>query len=277
MLRQVVDYLEGILDVPLDAKRQSLKSLQEDERTDRRERGACVTEQYRPCAGDVGSRANRLGEYDSVVAVVRLGELGEFAGGFPVELARIHDDSADGGTVSAYELGSGMHDDICTVLDGPEQVRRSESVIDDEGNLVCVGDSGHRFDIDQVRVGVSEALNEDRLCLRFDRLFEVGQVGRIHESSRDTVGDQCVLEKVVGASIDILGGNDMVSRTGDIEDGIGDGGGAGGHGQSADASLQGSDALLEDILGGVGQTAVYIARISQTETRGRVLGVVEYV
>ena len=69
----------------------------------------------------------------------------------------------------------------------------------------------------------------------------------------------------------------MVSRTGDIEDGICDGGGAGGHGQSADASLQGSDALLEDILGGVGQTAVYIARISQTETRGRVLGVVEYV
>ena len=36
-------------------------------------------------------------------------------------------------------------------------------------------------------------------------------------------------------------------------------------------------ALLEDVLGGVGQAAVDVARIGQAETRGCVLGIVEYV
>ena len=69
----------------------------------------------------------------------------------------------------------------------------------------------------------------------------------------------------------------MVARAGYIKDRIGDGGCARGYGQGAHAALQRGDALLEDILGGVGQAAVDVAGVGQAEARGRVLGIMEYI
>ena len=57
--------------------------------------------------------------------------------------------------------------------------------------------------------------------------------------------------------------------------GIVDGSRAGGDGQRCDAALKGCNALLEDVLGGVGQTAVDVAGVLQAEAVRRVLGVVE--
>ena len=170
-----------------------------------------------------------------------------------------------------------MHYYISSILDRSQEIGRGEGVVDDEWDLVCVCDGGYGFDVDEVRVGVAETLDENGLGLRLYRFLEVGQVGRIHECGRDAVGDQRVLKQVISTSVDVFGGHDMVSRTCDVKDGISDCGGAGGHGQRADAPFERSDALLEDVLGGVGQAAVDIARIGQAETRGCVLGIVEYV
>ena len=60
----------------------------------------------------------------------------------------------------------------------------------------------------------------------------------------------------------------MVAGAGDVEDRVGDGGGAGGHGQGAHAAFQRGDALLQDVLGGVRQAAVDVAGIRQAEPRG---------
>ena len=60
-------------------------------------------------------------------------------------------------------------------------------------------------------------------------------------------------------------------------DGVGDGGSAGSGGQSSHAALQSSDALLEHILRGVGQAAVDVACIGQTETVSGVLAVAEHI
>ena len=67
----------------------------------------------------------------------------------------------------------------------------------------------------------------------------------------------------------------MVSRAGNVQDGVGDGGRAGSDGQGSHASFQGGDPLLQDVLRGVRQAAVDIAGIGESETRGGMLGVVE--
>ena len=69
----------------------------------------------------------------------------------------------------------------------------------------------------------------------------------------------------------------MVSRAGNVKDGVGDGGRAGSDGQGSHASFQGGDPLLQDVLRGVRQAAVDIAGIGESETRGGMLGVVEDV
>ena len=69
----------------------------------------------------------------------------------------------------------------------------------------------------------------------------------------------------------------MVSGAGDIENGIGDGGGSGGHGQGADAPLEGRDPLLQHILGRVGQATVDVARVGQTEAGGGMRRIAEYI
>ena len=67
----------------------------------------------------------------------------------------------------------------------------------------------------------------------------------------------------------------MVACTGDVQDCVGDGSGAGGHGQRAHAAFQRGDALLQDVLGGVRQAAVNVAGIRQAEPRGSVRAVME--
>ena len=63
-------------------------------------------------------------------------------------------------------------------------------------------------------------------------------------------------QQVVGAAVDVLGGNDVVAAQGHVLDGVGDGRGAGSHAQGSHAALQSGHALLKDVLGGVGQAAM---------------------
>ena len=274
---QVVHHLQGVGGVALDAQGQRLQALQEDETAHRGKRRAGVPEQDRPGTGDVGGRADDIGKDNPVVAVVRLGELRELSGSFPVELAGVHDDTADGGSVTADELGRGVHDDVGAVFNGPEKIGCGKSIVDDERNLVCMGNGRNRLNVNEVGVRVAERLDEDGLRLGTDGVLEVAEVGRVHEGGRDAVGHQRVLEQIVGAAIDGLGRDDMVSRTGDVQDGVGDRRGAGGDGKSTHTPLEGGDTALEDVLRRVRQTAVDIARVCQSETGRRVRGVMEDV
>lgn len=50
---------------------------------------------------------------------------------------------ADGGSVAANPLSSGVHDNVGSVLNGLDQVTSSaEGVVDYEGNAVVVGNLG---------------------------------------------------------------------------------------------------------------------------------------
>ena len=65
----------------------------------------------------------------------------------------------------------------------------------------------------------------------------------------------------------------MVPGQGDVLDGVGDGGGAGGGSQGARAPLQGRDALLEHVAGGVHEPGVDVAPLGAGEAARRLSGV----
>ena len=76
-----------------------------------------------------------------MVALSRLGKARELARLGPVELARVNDDTSDGGTVASNPLGSTVHNDVCAVLDWVDNIAAgTEGVVDDQGNAMVVGD-----------------------------------------------------------------------------------------------------------------------------------------
>ena len=88
---------------------------------------------------------------------------------------------------------------------------------------------------------------------------------------------QGVLQQVVAAAVDGLLCHDVVTGLCQCFDGVGDGSSAGSGSQSSHAAFQSGNALLEHILGGVGQTAVDVAGVCQTEAVRSVLAVVEHI
>ena len=105
VLLQVIDDLEGVLDMPVDPEGQGLESLEEDERGDGRDCRSGVTEEDGSDPGHEGCVAECLIEADSVVAWVGLGQSGELSV-TPVELVSLDDDSSEDGAVSSDELRS---------------------------------------------------------------------------------------------------------------------------------------------------------------------------
>ena len=277
VLGEVLHHLLGVLRVALQAEGQGLGALKEQEGGEGGDGRALVPQEDGPDVGDKGGGAGGVGEGHAVVAGVGGGDGGIFAAGLPVELAGVHDHAAQGGAVAADELGCGVDHDVRAMLDGPDQVGGAEGVVHHHGQAVLVGDGGDGVNVGDVAVGVAQGLQIDGLGVGPDGVFHLRQVVGIHKGGAHAKLGQSVGQKVVGAAVDGLLGDDVVPLLGQSLDGIGDSGGAGGHGQGGHAALQGRNALFKDILGGVGQAAVNIARVPQSEAVGGVLGVMEHI
>ncbi len=77
------------------------------------------------------------------------------------------------------------------------------------------------------------------------------------------------------ASVYSLGSYNMLSALCKRADCVIDGSRSGSRCKSRDAAFKRSDSLLKNILGGIGKSAVNVARVSETETVGGVLAVME--
>ena len=67
------------------------------------------------------------------------------------------------------------------------------------------------LDVHDLTVRVAERLDIESFRVLFDCILKIGKNKRIHEGRLDAVIDQSVGEKVVGAAVDVLCGNDMIS------------------------------------------------------------------
>lgn len=117
---------QSVLGVALSAQTQGLGTEEELLSGKGVEGGAEITKDLDSGADDKGGGAESLVELETVVAVRGLVELGESVGVLePVKLARVDDDTANGGAVAANPLGGRVDDDISTVVDGADEVTAS--------------------------------------------------------------------------------------------------------------------------------------------------------
>ena len=179
--------------------------------------------------------------------------------------------------MAADELGCGVDDDVGTMLQRTEQIRGAEGVIDDNRQTVLLGDLGDGVDVGDVGVGVAERLEIDDCGVVLDGTLNLVQVMGIDKRGLDAKLGERMLQQVVGATVDGLLSHHVVTGLGKCLQGIGDGSGTGGDGKTGHATLERGDTVLEDALGGVGQTAVDVTGVGKTKAVGGVLGVAEHI
>ena len=200
-----------------------------------------------------------------------LRECGELVVLFPVELAAIHDDTTQRAAVTAQELRSRVHHDVCAMLQRTDQVRRAERIVHDEGDAVLVGYSSHTLQVEHVAVRVAESLGIYYFCVGFDGSLQSFEVIHIDYRVADALRSQRVGDEVIRTAIEVVGSHYMVARLHNVLQRIGDGGGTRGDSQSCHTALQGSHTVFKHTLRRVGQTTIDITRITETETVGGML------
>ena len=179
--------------------------------------------------------------------------------------------------MTADELRRRVDNDISTVFDRADQERRAESVVDDQRKTMAMSNGRDGVDIRNIRIRIAQRLDVDGLGIILNRRFHFSFVVNINEGGADAVERQCVCQQVGGTAVDGLLSDNVLTGGCQGLDRIGDGCRAGGQSQTAHTAFQGRDAVFEDALCGVGQTAGDIAGIRQTETIGSMLRVSENI
>lgn len=201
---QELNDLLGVLDMTVNAQRQSLGALEQDPGVERADAGALVTQQDSADIGCEGGGTGSLGKRDAMVGGVGLGDLRILAARLPVKVAAIDNHAAQRGAVAANELSCGVDDDVGAVLQRAEQIRGAEGVIDDDWQTMLLGDHGDSVDVGDVGVGVAERLEIDDRGVVLDGPLDLFQVMGIDEGGLDAKLGERMLQQVVGATVDGL-------------------------------------------------------------------------
>ena len=212
-----------------------------------------------------------------MVARVRISDVAELAAGFPVELAGFNDDAADGRSVTAQKLGCRVDDDVRAVFDRPDQVRRSEGVVDHQRQSILMRDLRNGVDVGDIAVRIAQRLQENRSGVLLNGPLYFFQIMRVHKCGFDSVLRERVLQQIEGAAVDGLLGDDVAAVCRQRLDRIGDGCCAGCQRQTCAAPFQSRHSVFQHGLRGIGQPAVDVARVSQSEPVSRMLRVMEYI
>ncbi len=88
-----------------------------------------------------------------------------------------------------------MHDDVCAVLDRPQQYRRRHGIVDDEWNASTVCDARDRLEVADVARGIADGLAKYRACGFVDERVDVlrsvaAREARLNAIAAKGVGEQ---------------------------------------------------------------------------------------
>ena len=179
--------------------------------------------------------------------------------------------------MSAEELRCGMNHNVSAMLDRTDQIRGSEGIVDYQGKSVLMCDLGNCIDIGNVGIRISEGLQIDGSGVFFDRTFHFGEIVCIYKRSFNSVLRQGMCKEVVASAVNCLLCHNVPAVSGQCFNGVCDCCCSGCKSQCCGSAFQGCNSLFENILRGVGQSSVNIARIRKTETVCRMLAVMEYI
>src|SRR5271167_4874978 len=147
--------------MPLQSEMQGLRTLQQQEGIKRRQASSGIAQPLHSRLDDEGEIAECLGVGDAVVGRIGLDKAAEASGGFPVELAAVHDDAADGIAVAANKLRSGVDDDVSAPIYGPAERGGRTGVVDHQRHTVLMRDLGQLLDVNDVKFGITNGFGVD--------------------------------------------------------------------------------------------------------------------
>ncbi|MCY1360848.1 hypothetical protein D3C81_1016680 [compost metagenome] len=209
-------------------------------------------------------------------AFIGLGQLGEAARLLEVEGAALDQHAADGGAMSAQELGRGMVEQAGAEIERAQQVGRGEGRIDQQRDAVVLAELRQRGDVEHVQPRVAQRLAEQQFGIGADRGAPGVDVARLDEGGLDAEAAQRVVQQVVRAAVQRRRGHHVRAGAhqrghGEVQRGLARGGG-----DRAGAVLQRCDALFQHGHGRVGDARIDVARALHVEQRRRVLAVAEH-
>ena len=170
-----------------------------------------------------------------------------------------------------------MYHYVGAELDWPHKIGCGKCVVDNKRYAVTVSRLRYGLYVDDVRIRISERFYEYRLGRGSYRLLKVADIARVDKCRRHPVGGQCVVEKIVAASVDCLGRYDVVAAARYVEQRVGYCGGSAGHSQCGNTAFKCGDALFKYLLGAVGEPAVDIACVLKGKPRLGLRRIFKYV
>ncbi|OUE07412.1 hypothetical protein CMsap09_00590 [Clavibacter michiganensis] len=264
---QEARHRERVRRVPLDAQRQGLDALPQEERAERRGRRAEPGRDDLAGVRDEGTAAVAVGPAGAAEGALGLGQVREeLRPRGPVEGAAVDDHAAEHRSVSREELARGVHHHVGAVLDRAEQVRGRERVVDHERQAVPVRDVRDAREVEQVVLRVRDGLAEQHARRGRDPagpLVEVAVV--VHEVDPDAEPAEVLAEEAAVALVDAARGEDPVAGLQDREK---RGGGRRLPAREEDrlgAALELGEPLLDLVGGGVAVARVQVALVGPGE------------
>ena len=146
------------------------------------------------------------------------------------------------------------------MLNGADEIGGGKGVVHHQGQLIPVGQGGQGIQIGDIAVGITQSFHIDSPSIGLDGLLHLGEIVNIDKGGGDAQLGQSVGHQVIAAAVDGLLGHDVPAALGQRLKSIGDGGGAGGQGQSGRPSFQSSYTPFQDLLRGVSESAVDVSR-----------------
>lgn len=162
------------------------------------------------------------------------------------------------------------------MFDGADE-EGCKGVVHDEHDVMLVGDRRYRIEVGHIGIGIAEGLGIDDLGVGTDGGFKRLKVVDVHYAVFHALCGKRMGDKVEGAAIEVVGGYNVVTVLQDVLKGVGDGGSTTGNRQSGCTAFEGRHAVFEYALGGIGQAAIDVAGIAQSEAVGCMLGVMEHI
>lgn len=213
----------------------------------------------------------------------------------PVEFPRIHNDAGNGRSMTTNPFSSRMYDDIGAMFDGSKKITsRAEGIVDlnhstesarsivhprcrshHQGNSSFMSHFGYRLQVRDVVFGIPNALHIDGFGLVINGLEELFGIITVDELGSDPKTWHEHLELVVGATVEIRSGYDVVTRVSKGGDGhklsrLPGGGGHRGH-----STFKSRHALLKHIDGWIHDAAIDVAEFLETKQTSAMSGVIE--
>ncbi len=224
MVMQEFGHALRIVNVPLHAQAERFQPLEEEERVEGREAAANIAQDLHASFEDEGQARPGSAVDQPVIAVIGLVEVGEARVVGPLEVAAVDDHAADGGAVPADELGGRMDHDIRAPLKRAAQVGRGEGIVDHQRDAGFLGDFCDLFEREDVDPRVAQRLAVQDLGVGPDGAAEIFRVARVDKGHIDAQPREGIGKLVVGAAVQGRGGDNMVARAAQGEDGLGLGG-----------------------------------------------------